>query len=178
LGEEALKEALASVVENLKERASSPILGYYTAATLAYNWKPIVVLFTSESKGTALTDEIAKFLPGATQSLLYPFIFAVAFSVVYPSLRAAVATLNTTAQIWELRAELRLAEWRELLANKRSDVETVISSINELAATDNIGYHDLKRIVDALPNPDDLKIDAYQHLKKALDSIADPDPTI
>lgn len=153
-----LKEAIGSLADNFKERASSPILGSYTVAALLCNWKPAVVVLTSKSTGGTLIEEINAVLPGVLQGLIYPLGFALAFSVLYPTLKAAIAAFNTGARIMELKSEHRLEEWKDRVAAKKSDVESVISVLVDLANRDKIGYHDLKRIHDSLPRPEDLEI--------------------
>ncbi len=153
-----LKEAVASVAENLKERASSPLLGAYTVAAIACNWEPLVVLITSAKKGVELASEVALVYPGIHQSLLYPAMFALSFALLYPTLKAMIAMFNTGARIMELRVEYRMEEWKERVSLKRNDVESVIRSLAELARTDQIGYHDLKRIYDVLPLAEHLQI--------------------
>ncbi|GAA4805755.1 hypothetical protein GCM10023307_35520 [Lysobacter hankyongensis] len=58
----------------------------------------------------------------------------------------------------ELRSEYRMGEWKERVAAKQGDVESVIGALVDLANRDKIGYHDLKRIHDVLPKPDELQI--------------------
>jgi len=153
-----LKEFFSSVSGSIRERASSPLLGSYTFAALLCNWKPIVILFTSEKTGTSLVSEISLALPDLMTGAIYPLIFAFAFSLLYPTVKAAIGTFNTASRIMELRSEYRLEEWKERVSLKKNDIESLIESINDLYSRDKIGYHDLKRIKDALPSPDDLKI--------------------
>ncbi|WP_345304713.1 hypothetical protein [Lysobacter hankyongensis] len=141
-----------------RSRASSPLLGSYTVAALACNWKVVVVLLTSKKTGVYLVAATTSVFPGPTQSLFYPFVFAIAFSLLYPSLKAVIATFNTGARIMELRSEYRMGEWKERVAAKQGDVESVIGALVDLANRDKIGYHDLKRIHDVLPKPDELQI--------------------
>lgn len=158
-GEVVLKETVTSVAENFKERAASPLLGSYTVAALACNWKPIVVLATSQKKSVDLIAETVSVFPGFTQSLLYPAAFALGFALLYPTLKAAIATFNTQARIMDLRAEYRMEEWKERLSVKRrSDVEAIIETLMDLTSHDRIGYHDLKRIHDVLPLPEHVQI--------------------
>lgn len=153
-----LKELISSIAANFKERASSPLLGSYSIAALACNWMSLVVLLTSTKSGTALVEEIIAVSPGLTQGLLYPLIFATVFSLTYPTAKAAIATFNTKAKIMELRSEYQMEELREKISMKKNDIESVISALLELSSSDRIGYHDLKRIQDVLPKPEDLQI--------------------
>ncbi|WMB73725.1 hypothetical protein RA178_03620 [Shewanella oncorhynchi] len=163
-----LKDLLASVSGNIKERASSPILGSYSIAAIICNWKPLVVLFTSKNSGTALINEVLSVQPELQQGLIYPLIFSLAFSVIYPSIKALILSFNSMAKIIELKSEYRIEELKESIAIKRDDVETIIQALNN--AYEKIGYHDLKRIKEALPDENDLLINSE---KKSADSGGD-----
>lgn len=151
-----LKEITESISSGLKERTSSPILGSYTVAAIACNWKSLVILFTSNSNGIELVEEVSGAYPGIYQSLAYPLVFALVFSVVYPTLKAMISTFNISARIIELKAEYRLEVIKEKISIKRNDVESIISLIEN--SYEKIGYHDLKRIKEILPDEDELLI--------------------
>ncbi|KZN52138.1 hypothetical protein N474_23575 [Pseudoalteromonas luteoviolacea CPMOR-2] len=151
-----LKELVESFSSNIKERASSPVLGSYTVAAIGCNWKSLVVLFTSEKSGVELVNEVVSVFPGLEQGLIYPAGFAIVFSLLYPSLKAIISTFNTYARIIELKAESRLEDIKERIGINRSDIDSIIESI--YSSHEKIGYHDLKRIREALPNEEDLMI--------------------
>ena len=152
------KDLLSSVSGNIKERASSPILGSYSIAAIICNWKPLVVLFTSKNSGTSLINEVVYVQPGLQQGLIYPLIFSLAFSVIYPSIKALISSFNSVAKIIELKSEYRIEELKERIAIKKDDVETIIQALHN--TYERIGYHDLKRIKEALPDEDELLINS------------------
>lgn len=110
---------------------------------------------------------IVSIQPEIKQGLIYPLIFALVFSVLYPSVKALISSLNSAAKILELKSEYRIEELKEKIAIKRDDVESIIQAL--YSAYEKIGYHDLKRIKEALPDEDDLLINSD---KKQQASVA------
>lgn len=51
-----------------------------------------------------------------------------------------------------------MAELNEKIAIKKDDIESVIQALQD--SYEKIGYHDLKRIHDALPNEEELLINS------------------
>lgn len=159
------KDLLSSLSGNIKERVSSPILGSYSIAAIICNWKPLVVLFTSKNSGISLINEVVYVQPELQQGLIYPLIFSLAFSVIYPSIKALISSFNSVAKTIELKSEYRIEELKERIAIKKDDVDTIIQALRN--TYERIGYHDLKRIKEALPDEDELLIHSE---KKSADS--------
>jgi hypothetical protein len=152
------KEVMGSIGSNLNERVASPLLGAYTIAVIAMNWKCLVVLFTSEARGINLVQEVTSVYPGVLYSLALPMLVALGFSILYPTIKALIASSTTAARILELRSEKRLEELKERLALSKHDVEHVIEQLERLYQNDKLGYHELKRILDVLPDEEHLRI--------------------
>ncbi|MFC0224993.1 hypothetical protein [Serratia aquatilis] len=155
-----IKEFLNSISNNLNERISSPLLSSYTIAAIICNWMPIVVLLTSESKGIKRVAEIESVYPGVIHSIIYPLIFSISFSLLYPSLKAFISKINTKAKIMELENEYRVEELKGKVNIKKDIVESFIHALSEntMEVYDSITYHQLKKILDALPKSEDLLI--------------------
>lgn len=150
------KDLINSLAGNMRERASSPILGSYTIAAIVCNWKPLVILFTSKETGTALANEIQSAFPDLQQGLLIPIIVSLIFSVLYPTLKSTISALNAYTKMLELKAEQRLENLRQQSKLKPIDVPQIIHAIDE--NYDNIGYHELLKIRRSLPHEEDLLI--------------------
>ncbi|MBO2650816.1 hypothetical protein [Shewanella algae] len=153
-----LKEVLKSLSGNMRERVSSPLLGSYTIAAAAVNWKSIVVLFTSKNTGTKLVEEVLSVTPEIEVAIGYPIAIAIAISVVYPSLRAVISTFNAYARIFEIKAEFRLENIKEQLNIKKDPIENLIKHLHEGGYYEKVGYHDLKRLMEYLPDEESLLI--------------------
>ncbi|NKJ68219.1 hypothetical protein EX191_10500 [Vibrio chemaguriensis] len=153
-----IKELISSISGNVRERASSPLLGSYTIAAVIVNWKALVVLFTSERSGGQLVEEVSSVVPSLEISIGYPMAIALAISLGYPTLRAMVSTFNTYSRLLEIKAEYKLEDLKESLDLKRDPIENLIKHINEHDYYEKIGYHDLKRLVDYLPDEESLLI--------------------
>lgn len=153
-----IKELISSVSGNLRERASSPILGTYTIAVTIISWKALVVLFTSDAKGMELVTEIQKVAPKIEVLLIYPIAISVFVSIAYPTIKALVSAFNTYSRVIEIKAEYRLEEIKERLSIKQDPIETLIRSLSQGDYYEKIGYHDLKRLLEYLPDEESLLI--------------------
>lgn len=127
------------------------------------NWKFLVIAFTSKSHSFQLIDELDSVFPGAQQAFSYPLIFALIFSLLYPTIKSYVGTLTSLAKIADLRNKSRVVNAREKLFVKQLNFEQVtvdstIRQLTDLVSEDRLGYHDLKRILDVLPSEEDLII--------------------
>ncbi|MGO2511783.1 hypothetical protein [Marinomonas polaris] len=161
-----IKDFINSLSGNIRERTQSPLLGSYTVALIACNWKPLVVLFTSEASGSILVQEISEEFSGFFWGLGVPLLAALLFSVLYPTTKAVVGVLNSRARMLEIKVEARLEqareEFREWQESKRQDrVDAVIKSLDDIILEDKLGYHDLKRIMDILPDEESLRAKPY-----------------
>lgn len=173
-----IKEFFSSMSGNIRERAQSPLLGSYTIAVIACNWKPLVVLFTSKSTGVSLVKEVSSEFSGPLWGLGVPLMIAVVFSVLYPAAKALIGALNSRARIMEISVEARLEEvkeehreWRE---SKRKDrVESMLKSLEEIVVEDKLGYHDLNRILDILPDEEDLRAKPNKSMQPTANASAD-----
>ncbi|EGR4133453.1 TPA: hypothetical protein ACMDQE_003474 [Vibrio cholerae] len=153
-----IKEIISSLSGNVRERASSPILGSYTVTALLVNWKAIVVLFTSELSGGLLVQEILSVSPPLDVAVLYPMLMAVAISLGYPTLRAVISSFNTYSRLLEIKAEYKLEMLKDNLSLRRDPIDNLIRQLYVDDYYDKISYHDLKRLLDALPKEKDLLI--------------------
>ena len=152
-----IKDFFGSILGNIKERTQSPLLGSYTVAFIAYNWKPLVVLFTSKCTGASLVREVSSEFSSPIWDVGVPLIVAVAFSVLYPLAKSFIGRLNSFAQKREIEIEAELEEKRENLREKhKNKIESIIKSLEEMVVEDKLGYHDRKRIMDILPDEAEL----------------------
>ncbi|GAA6145441.1 hypothetical protein [Thalassolituus maritimus] len=154
-----IKELLKAISGDVRERASSPFLGAYTIVSIIINWKALVILFTSELHGSGLVEEAAKALLPVKTSIGYPLMIALGVSLGYPTLKAAISTFNIYARMLEIRAEDKLEILREDLNLKKDPIENLIRHINDHDYYEKIGYHDLKRLHDYLPDIESLLIE-------------------
>lgn len=158
-----IKDLAESLSNNIKERFTSPLLGAYTVALAFANWKFLVIVFTSKSHSFQLIDELDLVFPGAIKAFIYPILFALTFSLLYPTIKSWIGTLTSLAKIVDLRNESKVINAREKLFVKQQNFEQVtvdstIRQLTELINEDRLGYHDLKRILDILPSEEDLRI--------------------
>lgn len=157
-----IKEFVSSLLGNVRERGQSPLLGSYSIALMACNWKPIVVLFTSQATGKPLVQEVSSEFSGFCLGLGMPLIVAIAFSILYPTTKALIGSLNSRARMIEVKVEEKLEAIKEDLREKRESkrrdrVESLLKSLEDIVAQDKLGYHDLKRIMDILPDEEHLR---------------------
>lgn len=158
-----IKDLAESLSSNIKERFTSPLLGAYTVALAFANWKFLVIAFTSKNHSFQLIDELESVFPGALEAFGNPLLFALTFSLLYPTIKSWIGTLTSIAKIVDLRNESRVVNAREKLFVKQQNFEQVtvdstISQLTDLVSEDRLGYHDLKRILDVLPSEEDLRI--------------------
>jgi hypothetical protein len=158
-----IKDLAESLSNSIKERITSPLLGAYTVALLFSNWQVLVILFTSKGKGFQLIDELNLVYQGPEKSLIYPLIFALGFSAIYPITKAVIGALGSMAKYIDLVSEGAIESVKQRMAYNRSrndqvTIDGVIKQLEGLYAEDRIGYHELKRILDVLPREEDLII--------------------
>ncbi|SOC51443.1 hypothetical protein SAMN05421509_101301 [Chromohalobacter canadensis] len=157
-----IKEFINSLSGNIRERTQSPLLGSYTIVVIACNWKPIVVLLTSQASGATLVQEVSSEFSGLFLGVGVPLMVAITFSILYPVTKALIGSLNSRARMVEIKVEANLEEVREGLRewreSKRKDrVESLLKSLDGIVMEDELGYHDLKRIMDILPDEESLR---------------------
>ena len=157
-----IKEFVSSLSGNIRERTQSPLLGSYTIALIACNWKPITVLFTSQATGRPLVQEVSSEFSGFFWGLGVPLMVAIVFSILYPTVKALIGSLNSRARMIEIKVEANLEaikedlrEWRE--AKRKDRVDSLLKSLEDIVVEDKLGYHDLKRIMDILPDEESLR---------------------
>ena len=100
-----LEELKDSLKHNIKERVSSPILGSYTIFFVAYHWKSLVVLFTSDSKGMELVHELESLWPGSWWSFVVPAFWTFLFLTIYPIIKLVYGLLLKRIHIFQLFKE-------------------------------------------------------------------------
>lgn len=61
--------------------------------------------------------------------------------------------IKVEANLEAIKEELR--EWRE--AKRKDRVESLLKSLEDIVVEDKLGYHDLKRIMDILPDEESLR---------------------
>lgn len=76
-------EVLKDVLEASKERIKTPIAGAFTIVFLLYNWRPIVLLFSSQNPIEKSIIYIDKNFIGR-DTVLIPFLIALIYSIIVP----------------------------------------------------------------------------------------------
>jgi len=153
-----LTDLAQSIAENFKERISNPLLGAFTAFAIAANWKPLVVLFTSELKGRFLAGEITMVSPSIYDGIFLPAILALCFAFIYPNLKIFISMVNSAFRISEIKIEYRIIKAKRDLFEEKDPIESLIQHLSSGDYYEKIGYHSLKRLKDALPKEEDLLI--------------------
>lgn len=82
-------------------------------ALIACNWKPIVVLLTSQTTGRRLVEEVSSEFSGFFWGLGVPLMVAIAFSMLYPTVKALIGSLNSRARTIEIKVEANLEEIKD-----------------------------------------------------------------
>lgn len=107
---------MKDVIDEIDSRIKSPLFGYFLFSLIAINWKEFFFLFFAKS--TAI--ERIKFFGDGTDVmslLLYPFLLAAIYSVLYPWLQYIFLRLATKPT--ELKNSLQADSEHKLLIRKQ-----------------------------------------------------------
>lgn len=104
------------LIEAIKTRLSSPILGYFGLTLFAFNWKAFFYLIAQDDE---VLGRIQFFEENTTWSslFLWPLLFAIVFATLYPWLSYVLASL--TAKPFELRDMLQARSEHKLIMAKK-----------------------------------------------------------
>jgi|SRR6185369_25682 len=114
--------------EALKVRLSSPLLGFFTFAIIAFNWEAVFYLLTEDGK---VLERIAYFDQHTTLWSLgiWPLMTAMVFSTVYPWVSLFLAWITSRPigrhEALKLKAEHNLLLIKKELEEARSNIFAV-----------------------------------------------------
>lgn len=116
---------MKDIIEAIDSRIKSPLFGYYVLFFIAINWSEIFYLLVDDE---ATLERINYFQDGTDYLTLvvYPFIMAATYSVVYPWLQYITTFLSTKPTT--LRNSLQ-AESEHNLLLKKQELEEIRSEI-------------------------------------------------
>ena len=133
-------------LDALKNRLNSPLFGYFGLALLAFNWKAIFFLLAQNGD---VLPRISFFEEHTTalSLVLWPALFSLCFSLLYPWLQLLVASL--TAKPNEMKELIQVGSEHKLLL-KRKQLEEARSSLLATAEQELIDRAKRDQELDAL----------------------------
>jgi hypothetical protein len=126
-----MREILNSFLDNSKERIKNPFLGAFIISWVAFNWKPVIILFFSEKEVEQKISFINQNYLSIKYNLWLPLIFAILYVVLLPYIMLLFDRVSSKAlegrkenivqqNIFDIKAKQRLAEEESILENIRA----------------------------------------------------------
>lgn len=103
-----MKDIIKSLFEASNERIKSPFVGSFIFAWVAFNWKPIVYLFSSKDSIEDRIQIITQSYESYKSGLVYPLLFVLFYMVVLPYIMWGLEELYTRAKVERLENKLLL----------------------------------------------------------------------
>ncbi|WP_421810014.1 coiled-coil domain-containing protein [Flagellimonas sp.] len=161
-----MRDLIAAFLDTTKERIKNPFIGAFVFSWIAFNWKPILIIFFSNMKVVDKIALIEKEHTSLTYNMWFPLFFAIFYVLILPYLMWLFDRISSKAvlgrkqslfeqQIFDLQSKQRLAE-------QESRLEDIRASFRETA--------DLNQKIDVLTNQIAERDNTIESLKSQVES--------
>lgn len=112
-----MKELLQSIFSTSKERISNPIIGTFLISWTAFNWKPIIFIFTSNQIIEDKINYIDSNFSSINNFLLFPLITVLIYILIIPYLNLLFEYLLEFSRI--KRNFISISKQKQIIENKK-----------------------------------------------------------